>query len=65
MTERYNHDAAAEYVCVDADPEIIEDIQHPINGASLLYFIQTTCEHTGRCPPYIDGAELTCVVCTK
>ena len=65
MTESHNSDAAAEYVCVDNDPEAIDGIPHPTDAASSLYFVQTTCEHTGHCPPYIDGAELTCVVCTK
>ena len=50
-------------ICVDVNAESI-----PGSAAqtvtSLLYFVETTC--TGiRCPPYSDGAEIACVVCTK
>jgi hypothetical protein len=34
------------------------------HGDSVLFFIETRCEGI-PCPPYSDGAELTCVVCTK
>ena len=34
------------------------------NEKSVLYFMETTC--TGiKCPPYSNGKEITCVVCTK
>ena len=31
---------------------------------SLLYFIETQCRGIA-CPPYSNGAEITCAVCTK
>ena len=31
---------------------------------SLLYFIETRCEGIPR-PPYFDGAEIACAMCTK
>ena len=50
-------------ICVDVDPESIPGSAVQ-TVTSLLYFVETTC--TGiRCPPYSDGAEITCVVCTK
>ncbi len=50
-------------VCVDVQAESIPGSSaHTVT--SLLYFMETTC--TGiRCPPYSNGAEITCVVCTK
>lgn len=64
MTEKNDHESNAAYACVDANPEIIEGMEANVNGA-LFFFVQANCEHTGHCPPYINGAELTCVVCTK
>ena len=50
-------------ICVDVNAESVDGSAAPTT-TSLLYFIETTC--TGiRCPPYSDGAEIACVVCTK
>ena len=50
-------------ICVDVNPESV-----PGSGGrhddSLLYFIETRCEGI-PCPPYSNGAEITCAVCTK
>ena len=50
-------------ICVDVNSEPIDgSAAHTVT--SLLYFMETTC--TGiRCPPYSNGAEIACVVCTK
>jgi hypothetical protein len=50
-------------VCIDVNSESIPgSAGHHVK--SLLYFLETTC--TGiNCPPYSNGAEITCVVCTK
>ena len=50
-------------VCIDVNAETIAGNTHG-NFKSVLKFIETT--RIGiSCPPFIDGAELTCVVCTK
>ena len=50
-------------VCVDISPESVAG-SAGANIKSGFYFIETTC--TGiRCPPYYNGAEIACVVCTK
>ena len=63
MTGHYNHPAASDYYCVDRDPENI-----PGGGANhdgyLLYFVEARCGSLA-CPPYINGRELQCVVCSK
>lgn len=64
MAERYDHKHAVSYTCVDKDPEVIAGMAENVNGA-LFYFIGADCPYTGHCPPYIKGAELTCVVCTR
>ena len=64
MTERHYHKSSAPYLCVDANPEAIEGMHGNANGKSLV-LVQEACTSTGHCPPYVNGAELTCVVCTK
>jgi hypothetical protein len=50
-------------ICIDVNSESIPGSTGTATK-SLLYFYETTC--TGiDCPPYSDGAETTCVVCTK
>lgn len=49
--------------CVDVDAEAIPGSEDNIDGA-LFYFTEVFC--TGiSCPPYGNGTELACVVCTK
>jgi hypothetical protein len=61
--------AAAQYsnqkskipVCIDA----FADSHHSgFARQSELYFLETVCVGIS-CPPFSDGAEITCVVCTK
>ncbi|XP_015764089.1 PREDICTED: short-chain collagen C4-like [Acropora digitifera] len=63
MTEYFNHAHENEFVCIDKDAEAIPGSHGDTNGA-LLYNVQATCT-TLPCKPYIDGYELTCVVCSK
>lgn len=49
--------------CVDSESESVPgSAGHDIK--SLVYFLETTCIGVD-CPPYSDGAEITCAVCTK
>ena len=50
-------------ICVDVEAETVAGSSSR-TFPSLLHFIETTC--TGiQCPPYKNGAEISCVVCTK
>ncbi|XP_064605973.1 short-chain collagen C4-like [Liolophura sinensis] len=62
MSSHYEH-KRTEWVCVDPAPEVLENGSANMNGA-LLYFTEVACGSL-PCPPYRDGHELTCVVCTK
>ena len=64
MTSHYGHKHANEFVCIDADAEVVPGSQRDTAGA-LLYFVQSSCGYGLPCKPYISGQELTCVVCTK
>jgi hypothetical protein len=50
-------------VCMDVNSELVPG-SAGIHTDSLLYFIETRCKGI-PCPPYFDGAEISCVVCTK
>lgn len=63
MSGRNDLKAATNYYCVDADQEAIIGRGKDDNGF-LLYFVEGRCGSL-PCPPYINGRELTCVVCTK
>lgn len=57
---------ATEFICVDHEAEGIPRTGHD-NDPSLLYMAEGVCSGNGGglpCPPYIDGHEVTCVVCS-
>eukprot|EP00106_Octopus_bimaculoides_P016378 XP_014783820.1 PREDICTED: uncharacterized protein LOC106878958 [Octopus bimaculoides] len=58
----YSH-SRHEYVCVDHAPEINPKSYKNLNGASM-YIVQAMCGSL-PCPPYENGQELSCVVCSK
>ncbi|XP_036366809.1 short-chain collagen C4-like, partial [Octopus sinensis] len=62
MTEGSGNKGRHEYVCVDYAPEA-DPAGYKNNGASL-YFVQAACGSL-PCPPYVNGQELSCVVCSK
>jgi len=52
-----------EFVCLDKAPAVIMGGKDNRNGA-LFYPVQAMCGSL-PCPPYVEGNELTCVVCTS
>ena len=64
MTEHYGHTISRDFICVDSDPESVPGSYGSHDGA-LLYLVQPNCGYFSTCPPYYEGRELTCAVCTK
>lgn len=64
MTEHWGHKIPRNFICVDWDAESVAGSQSNHNGA-LLYLVQANCGFFSKCPPYYEGRELTCAVCTK
>lgn len=65
MSGYYSHDAATDYYCIDKDPEVITGGGEERNdNGKVLYFVEARCGSL-KCPPYVNGRELTCVVCSK
>ncbi|KAK3100389.1 hypothetical protein FSP39_019206 [Pinctada imbricata] len=54
---------ATQYICVDKDFEKVPESSANKNGA-LLYPVEARCGSL-PCNPYVEGRELTCVVCSK
>jgi hypothetical protein len=63
MSGAHEHVAASEFVCMDARPHPEPHSSENLNG-KLFYFVEGRCGAL-PCPPYVNGRELPCVVCTK
>ncbi|KAK3091479.1 hypothetical protein FSP39_020140 [Pinctada imbricata] len=61
MAEYRNHNRG-KFICVDEKPEGLYGSQSNDNGY-LLYAVEGICGSL-PCPPYVNGRELTCVVCS-
>ena len=59
----YEGYATTTYECVDVSAESVPRSSRDDDGG-LFYFTEGTCTSI-NCPPYVNGRELTCVVCTK
>ncbi|KAK3098468.1 hypothetical protein FSP39_019758 [Pinctada imbricata] len=62
MAGYYSHVGASEYICVDRDAGTITPKVH--SWKKILYAVESMCGGPMECPPYINGAEMTCVVCS-
>ena len=49
-------------VCVDEAPEVIPGSWSSSNGA-LLYLMEAGCGSL-QCPPYVEGREIQCTICS-
>jgi hypothetical protein len=63
VSENAGHPSNSEYVCLDSRPDVIIGGHDNKNGR-LFYFVEGVCGSL-KCPPYVEGRELTCVVCTR
>ncbi|KAJ8300158.1 hypothetical protein KUTeg_021677 [Tegillarca granosa] len=55
----YAHKAATEYICLDEKPDIFPTKSH--SWHTILYSVEGRCTGPLKCPPYVNGRELTCV----
>ena len=54
-----------EYICVDESPEARPGSSSVNQDGALLHRVEARCSPGNLpCGPYVDGYELTCVVCT-
>lgn len=62
MSGHYTHQAASTYTCVDEHPEAVHGVIKNENGY-LFYPVEARCGSL-KCPPFRDGWEFLCVVCS-
>ena len=63
MSDNFGHKHSLDYYCIDADQQTLQAGSANVMG-NHLYFVEGRCGSL-PCPPYVEGRELTCVVCTK
>ncbi|XP_071133346.1 uncharacterized protein [Mytilus edulis] len=59
-----DHTAATEYLCIDAESERSKKASSWTNKP-IIFTVAAKCNGVLPCPPYVDGREMTCVVCSK
>ena len=62
MSAHHSHKRSSTFECMDGDPEAAPGGVGDQNGA-LFYIVDTVCVSL-PCPPYVQGMEVTCAVCT-
>ena len=63
MSSRHSNKQQMNFYCIDADPEFLTGGSANTNGY-ILYLVEIR-EKGNIFPPYVNGRELPCVVCTK
>ena len=63
-TGHYTHSAASEYICMDETPDVLSK-SSTWNGKKILYPVEVNYNGAIPCPPYVNGREVTCVVCSR
>nr|XP_034318265.1 short-chain collagen C4-like [Crassostrea gigas] len=63
MAGYHGYKAGSTYTCVDSHPDTVHGGHADKNGY-LFYPVEARCG-TLKCPPYVEGREVVCVVCSK
>ena len=63
MAGYHAHASGTKYTCMDSHPDTLSG-GHTSKGGRLFYPVEARCGSL-KCPPYVEGRELTCVVCSK
>lgn len=63
MSAHHGHHQRTTYECIDVNAESVPD-SAANNDGILFYHTEIYCVGLD-CPPYVEGNELPCVVCTK
>ncbi|CAH1261594.1 Hypp2403 [Branchiostoma lanceolatum] len=63
MANSYYYAGSKNYVCVNEEPQAAFG-GSKAQSAAFFYPVEASCGSL-MCPPYYEGRELTCVVCTK
>ena len=72
VAEYHNHNSQVVFECMDKDPECVPGTVgwnrpngNPRHGGFFFFTEVSVCDAGIPCPPYSEGMELSCAVCTK
>ena len=60
---QHHSQKGSDYICVADGMESLAGGSNNQDGG-LLYVVEAVCGSL-KCPPYIEGYEIACVLCTK
>lgn len=63
MAVHYGHNGPQTHICVDTRPDFIPD-GGKNNDEHILHLVEAICGSL-PCPPYVNGRELACVICSQ
>ena len=63
MAGYHAHPAGSMFTCIDGHPDTLHGGQANVDG-KLFYPVEARCGPL-KCPPYVEGRELICAVCSK
>lgn len=63
MAGYHYHPAGTMYTCIDEQPDTLHG-GHASKDGRLFYSVEARCGSL-KCPPYVEGRELICAVCSK
>ncbi|XP_061183758.1 uncharacterized protein LOC133191974 [Saccostrea echinata] len=63
LSSNYYGGKGTEYICVDSEPEYFEGLRQVNNDGLDLYPVHARCGSL-PCPPYKEGQEVACAICT-
>ncbi|XP_060600606.1 uncharacterized protein LOC132754038 [Ruditapes philippinarum] len=62
MSSHHKNVSPSQFICIDDEPEVLPG-GHANHNGKLFYFVSGSCGSL-KCPPYREGLELTCAVCS-
>ncbi|KAL4223288.1 hypothetical protein ACF0H5_016759 [Mactra antiquata] len=57
------HPHPVDWICLDRRPDVVVGGKTN-DDEGALSLVDASCGKSLECPPYIDGREITCVVCS-
>ena len=63
LASQHYTNTASDFICMSSGMESVPGRNANVHGGTV-HVVEARCG-TLQCPPYVDGYELTCVVCTK
>ena len=63
VADHHAHSSTKNYECLDSSPEAVPK-GNTNDNQSVLYLVEAKCGSL-PCPPYVEGREIACAVCSK